>query len=90
MRSVVTEANALVEKAEVLVHANKPSEYVDEWWQVRQTWQNGGRNRSKAFTDFKNHLQPQKNAMAEIFPLACGVGGVVGGSLEDRPRAARH
>jgi hypothetical protein len=90
MRSVLTEANALVEKAEVLVHANKPSEYVDEWWQVRGTWQNACRNWSKAFTDFKNHLQPQKNAKAEIFPLACGVGGVVGGSLEDRPRAARH
>ena len=53
MRSVVTEANALVEEAEVLVHANKPSEYVDEWWQ------NACRNWSDAFTDFKITSNPK-------------------------------
>ena len=56
MRSAITEANALVEEAGVLIHASKPSEHHEGWRQTRDRWQSTRQRWLEASADFTNHL----------------------------------
>jgi len=62
MRSAITEANALVEEAGVLIHASKPSEHFDKLRQIRERWQNTCRRWSEASMDLKNHCEAHESA----------------------------
>jgi hypothetical protein len=40
VHSAMTEADEIIEEAGTVIHASKPSEHVDEWWQIRERWDN--------------------------------------------------
>ena len=56
MRSAITEANAFVAEAGVLIHASKPSKHIDVWWQTRDRWQNAHLRWMLASAGLKNHF----------------------------------
>ena len=61
MRSAITEANALVEEAGVLIHGSNPSEHFDKLRQIRERWQNTCRRWSDASMDLTNHCETHES-----------------------------
>ena len=57
MRSAVDDAKAIVAEAGELIHASKPSEHLDGWWQTRDRWQSAHRRWMLASAELKNHLR---------------------------------
>jgi hypothetical protein len=56
MRSAVDDAKSIAAEAGVLIYANKPSEHIDGWWQIRGRWQSANRRWMLASAGLKNHF----------------------------------
>jgi hypothetical protein len=56
MRSAVDDAKAIVAEAGELIHASKPSEHLDGWWQTRDRWQSARQRWLEASRNLQNHL----------------------------------
>jgi len=56
VHSAITEADEVIEEAGTLIQANKPSEHVDEWRQIREQWDHARRTWVVAAMNLKNHV----------------------------------
>jgi len=70
MRSAVDDAKAIVTEAGVLIHANKPSEHLDGWCQIRDQWHGASLRWMLAAAEFKKHLATHQVAPASAKSVA--------------------
>jgi hypothetical protein len=62
MHSAIDDAKAIVEEAAALIHATKPSDHIDEWWQTRDRWQTARQRWLEASRHLQNHLATHQSS----------------------------
>ena len=61
MRWAVNKSKSITEQAGILIHASKPSEHADEWWQLREHWEDAHQEWVLAAQNLKSHFAQHSN-----------------------------